>query len=421
MGCSGPTRPRIDFNRLSRIGFGGHRITTRSSEHREALTRALQLGCNVLDTSADYMQGESELLIGQVLAENPKIAAFIITKSGYEIEDRSDPDCDGRATGHFLHPDSLRARITRSLERLGSGHIDGYLLHNPEAQLEWPENAPSLDEFYARIEEAFAFLEECVERGTIRYYGISSNTFHLPTSNANTINLHRVLKLAHAISKKAHFKLIEFPFNLVETGAIQPHHDGVSLMQVARSNGLITFANRPLNAYTSAGALRLALYPEDTMAPINESQDRAVVETWLEQVSCQLRAIGEPDDPLAFGVVQHLNRHWMDIGNPEAVEQIFNQYLYPFLMRLYRDEIPEPDRQVCQSLYEVAIRHARLTRSRLTQEFRAALVQRGELAADDRRPLPVVACERYLSAGIDCVLVGMSKVQYVEDLKPLLA
>src|SRR6185295_18284148 len=181
-------------------------------------------------------------------------------------------------TRHFLHPDSLRTRISISLERLRSNCIDGYLLHNPEAQLEWRENAPDQDEFYARIKHAFEFLEECVNKGTIRYYGISSNTFHFSTTNPTTINLHRLLKLAHTVSSKSHFKLIEFPYNLVENGATQPHHDGVSLVELARSNGLITFANRPLNANTPAGALRLAIYPEDMVAPTNEKDAQAVIE-----------------------------------------------------------------------------------------------------------------------------------------------
>lgn len=409
----------IDLERLSRIGFGGHLISTHSPEHREALERALQLGCNVLDTSANYVQGESERLIGQVLAENPQLDAFLITKSGDVIEsdDHYAADQGGILTGDFLHPDALRGRITVSLERLQRGYIDGYLLHNPEVQLGWGEDAPSQDEFYARIERAFAFLEELVDVGTIRYYGISSNTFHLPTTNPTTINLHRVLKLARSVSSQSHLKFIEFPFNLVENGAIQPHHDRVSLVELAHSNGLITLSNRPLNAHTPDGALRLASYPED-LIPVCEERDRDVVEDWLERIRSQLRAIGELDDPLAFEVVRHLSKHWMDIGNPEAVEQIFYEYLYPFLMRLYGESIPEEDRIVHAAFYEVALRHSRLTRARKTQLFRDALVQRGDLPPGDQ-PLPLLVCERYLRAGIDCVLVGMRKARYVESLKPL--
>ena len=39
----------------------------REAEHREALTQALRAGCNVIDTSTNYMDGESEQLVGSVL------------------------------------------------------------------------------------------------------------------------------------------------------------------------------------------------------------------------------------------------------------------------------------------------------------------------------------------------------------------
>ncbi|MGH7165297.1 MAG: aldo/keto reductase, partial [Nitrospiraceae bacterium] len=53
----------------SRLGFGGYRIDTEDPEHREALLKALRGGCNLIDTSTNYGDGDSERLIGTVLAE----------------------------------------------------------------------------------------------------------------------------------------------------------------------------------------------------------------------------------------------------------------------------------------------------------------------------------------------------------------
>ena len=50
----------------SRLGFGTYRVDTEAG-HREALTKALLEGCNVIDTSTNYMDGESERLVGSVL------------------------------------------------------------------------------------------------------------------------------------------------------------------------------------------------------------------------------------------------------------------------------------------------------------------------------------------------------------------
>jgi hypothetical protein len=43
--------------RITRIGFGGYRITDDSREHAMALQKALLYGCNVIDTSSNYTDG----------------------------------------------------------------------------------------------------------------------------------------------------------------------------------------------------------------------------------------------------------------------------------------------------------------------------------------------------------------------------
>ena len=74
----------INLNDLSKIGFGCHFVSANSNEHYKALLHALSSGCNLFDTSANYMKGESEKLIGKVIKENPKYDSFVITKSGYD-------------------------------------------------------------------------------------------------------------------------------------------------------------------------------------------------------------------------------------------------------------------------------------------------------------------------------------------------
>ena len=68
---------------LSKVAMGLYRMSIRSSEHKEALISALENGCNLLDTSSNYTDGESEKLIGEVLGENPQYTPAIISKAGY--------------------------------------------------------------------------------------------------------------------------------------------------------------------------------------------------------------------------------------------------------------------------------------------------------------------------------------------------
>src|SRR5438874_423774 len=54
-----------------------------------------------------------------------------------------------------IAPRYLDDQVERSLRNLGLACIDIYYLHNPETQLQkWPRQ-----EFYRRVEEAFAVLE----------------------------------------------------------------------------------------------------------------------------------------------------------------------------------------------------------------------------------------------------------------------
>ena len=168
-----------DIHLLSRIGFGCYRVSAKSPEHRAALKAALSSGCNLIDTSANYMGGQSEELVGLLLREIPDGTAFVVTKAGYV----SPPDhaflrdhphilsnCAQLADGtlHCLDPDFLRFQLEQSLQRLGRNWIDGFLLHNPDYHLDMGVAA------YQRIGRAFAMLEELARNGTIRFYGISS-------------------------------------------------------------------------------------------------------------------------------------------------------------------------------------------------------------------------------------------------------
>src|SRR5438093_70884 len=73
----------------SRLGFGGYRIDADESEHRDALAKALREGCNLIDTSTNYTDGESERLIGAVLTELVRKGelkreeVIVVSKIGY--------------------------------------------------------------------------------------------------------------------------------------------------------------------------------------------------------------------------------------------------------------------------------------------------------------------------------------------------
>lgn len=409
----------ITLDELSNIGFGSHLVTVNSREHYEALRHALLSGCNLVDTSANYMGGESEQLIGAVMKD---IAAadktFVVTKSGYDSEERLDLVHRGVARNNLMHPDFLADRIDLSLRRLQRNYIDGFLLHSPESAPDGRQIRDYESEFYARVKEAFEFLENNVLEGRIRYYGISSNTFNQSTSDAVTINLHRVLAIANEVAYDNHFRLIEFPYNLAETGASTKHHEGVSLIELAKENGLVTLSNRPLTAAAQLGVVRMADCGDGT-AVLDVSRDAAFFTDCVELIERALERVGVTDNVMDFMIVKHLADCWMDIGNTQAVEEMFRDYFHPFLERIYKGDIPAQDSRVYRAFHERCILYSKRNMRKKTRAFHAIMVEKGIINGDDDRQLPVIACEHYLNMGIDHVLVGMRRVPYVDSLKHL--
>src|SRR6266540_2051372 len=70
---------------VSLVGFGGYRVGRKSPDHRTALSTALAAGVNLIDTSSNYMLGDSERLIGEVLADTavPRDEVVVVSKIGY--------------------------------------------------------------------------------------------------------------------------------------------------------------------------------------------------------------------------------------------------------------------------------------------------------------------------------------------------
>jgi aryl-alcohol dehydrogenase-like predicted oxidoreductase len=263
---------------VSPAGFGGYRTGTEFAEHAEALRAALRGGINLIDTSANYGDGDSERLAGRVLRElieDGELArdeVVVITKAGYvqganlnlararEAEGRPFPEMNrlGPDLWHCISPEFLADQLDRSLERLGLERVDVLLLHNPEYYL---KAAGDHAEYYRRIGRAFAHLEQEARRGRIGWFGVSSNTLPVEREDDDFTSLEILLDLARETGARR-FGVIQFPFNLLEPGAALSEHGARrTLLELAREAGLGTLANRPLNAFAGDRLVRLADFP----------------------------------------------------------------------------------------------------------------------------------------------------------------
>ena len=284
--------------KVSKIGFGTYRCQQNNEVHFQALQSAIQKGCNIIDTSANYMDGMAESLIGDVINQEivwgklQREEMVLVSKVGYiqgqnldiaqnkEKEQKPFPEVVQYSPGvwHCIHPYFIKDQITRTLSRMHIDTLDVYLLHNPEYfLLNARKNNPTVtdstfNEFYDRIFHAFLEMENLVEQGLICYYGISANTFIVPKINPGFVSLSRIWKAyENACVKKeisteeGHFAVIQLPYNWIEHQAFRIKNNtyqgkSFTVLELASELNLGVLVNRPLNAIRANKILRLARY-----------------------------------------------------------------------------------------------------------------------------------------------------------------
>ena len=356
----------------SRLGFGTYRVGMSEPEHREALKKALREGVNLIDTSTNYMDGDSERLVGSVLREAMKAGeltreeVIVVSKIGYvqgqnlkqaearEQARRPYPDMVkyGEGIWHCIHPDFLADQLNWSLDRLELARLDVCLLHNPEYFLSEAAHhaggdlTATRDLFYRRIEQAFAYFESQVAAGRISYYGVSSNTVTADPSDPESTSLSRLCEAARSAAKalgidRHHFAALQCPMNLYETGALVTPNTGKdqheTVLEVAQREGIAVLVNRPLNAMPShkSGVVRLADFPLEG-DPVDFDRQchtiAALEEEYRKAIAPALQHSGQGMAPADFFTwADELRRVRPQIQGLEHWEQIEHQMIAPHI------------------------------------------------------------------------------------------
>ena len=120
--------------KISEIGFGGWAIGGRAwgqqddKESIRTLHKALDLGCNFIDTAQGYGDGHSEQIIGRVLKERKGERIYVATKIPPVMPGNWPPTAYEKIQDRF--PEAyLRERIEFSLKNLQTDCIDLLQLH----------------------------------------------------------------------------------------------------------------------------------------------------------------------------------------------------------------------------------------------------------------------------------------------------
>jgi aryl-alcohol dehydrogenase-like predicted oxidoreductase len=426
------------------LGFGCYRIAKGNAGHEAALRGYLERGGNLIDTSANYGDGASEELVGEVLRDEPREKVILVTKGGYIqgqnmalAQQRGFPEVVEYGPGiwHSIHPEFLATQIELSCARLRQDHVDVYLLHNPEYFLEDISHrrevtAADHDEFYRRIREAFRFLEEKAAEGKIRWYGVSSNNFGQPAGQATATSIARCWEQAASLSENHRFRVVQLPLNLYEAGgALASNNEGASPLEYCRQKGLAVLANRPLNAFQQNELIRLADWAEAGKRPPDGEDLRRRLAPLTAQESAFEQWAGEPIQLAGGGAVTQLLlelaprlwsvAHWEQVAGRHVVEPI-QAWLIQTQQRYQQDAqwLSWRDRfldSINPALREVR-EHLGAQQQRVSDQVRERLLRAGYPAAEHGRSLSRMALDVLAGlAGLSCALVGMRRLEYVDD------
>ena len=324
--------------------------------------------------------------------------------------------------GTVFSPEFIEDQLNRSLERLELSTLDVLLLHNPEY---FRKTSDAEDEYYARIERAFRHLEGEVEKGRIQYYGISSNTFPAEEGSAEFTSLEKVVAIADTIRPDHHFRVIQFPMNLMERGAVvTKNNSGKSVLEVAQEHDLATLVNRPLNAFTGQKMVRLADFPSHDETTLEDNLHSALdLSTEVEKNYPNFP--GMPYQPIALG--HYLKENFEKVADIIQWRDFISYQVGPIIKSTFVDLDKHAPKEEWTRLYQGATVDLITTVTEILEHFSseasrdvAGRLEKKCVSLATSKSLSQKVLRTYVSApGVHCVLLGMRTPSYVQDAKGL--
>lgn len=199
---------------------GGLMVRGEPAERERAVSRAVELGINYLDTAPSYGSGQSERNLGVVLrALRPKV--IVGTKCRLAAADLSDV------------PGALARSVEKSLGLLGLERLDLFHLHNPIGRVR-SERRVGVADVLDAVVPALGRLQE---QGKIGFIGV--------TALGETGALHRALASGALDTAQVCFNLLS-PTAGHEVPPGYPAQDFDRLALLAREHGVGTIGIRVL-------------------------------------------------------------------------------------------------------------------------------------------------------------------------------
>jgi aryl-alcohol dehydrogenase-like predicted oxidoreductase len=154
LGRSGLRVSRLALGTMNFGTAGFHAAYGKTEQEVEPILRSyLDAGGNLVDTADFYTAGESERILGRLIAAAGVRDRIVLTSKFTNTTDPTDPNASGNGRKHMVRA------LEDSLRRLDTDYLDLYLLHT------WDRITP--------VEEVVRTFDDLVRAGKIRYAGLS--------------------------------------------------------------------------------------------------------------------------------------------------------------------------------------------------------------------------------------------------------
>ncbi|MCY7365734.1 MAG: aldo/keto reductase [Frankiaceae bacterium] len=212
-----------------------------------------EAGGTLVDTANTYAGGESERVLGRLLADVVPRDEVVLATKAYGV---TGPGPMGRGTsrGHLL------SALDASLERLGVDHVDLWQLHAWDPVTPW--------------DEALAAVDTAVQSGKVRYAGVSN---YSGWQLAATSTWQKALRHAPIVSDQVEYSLLQRGIEREVVPAAQAL--GVGLLPWSPlGRGVLTGKYRNGSPADSRGASE---HFKGFVAPYLDESSRSVVDSVL--------------------------------------------------------------------------------------------------------------------------------------------